>query len=46
MIEELLVFIIAILLLLALVGGGVWRASGDRNRVTRESEENQSLEAP
>ena len=39
-------FVIAILLLLALVGGGLWRASRDRNRVRRESEENQTLEAP
>ena len=46
MFAELLVFVTAILLLLALVGGGLWRASRDRNPVTRESEENQTLEAP
>ena len=45
MIAELLVFVIAILLLLALVGGGPWRPSRDRNRVRHESE-GQTLEAP
>jgi hypothetical protein len=46
MIAELLVFVIAILALLALVGGGLWRASRDRNPARHDSEENQTLEAP
>jgi type II secretory pathway pseudopilin PulG len=46
MIAELLVFVIAMLSLLALVGGGLWRASRDRNRVASELEEDQTLEAP
>jgi hypothetical protein len=46
MIAELMVFVIAILVLLALVGGGLWRASRDRNRIGHESEENETLESP